>query len=180
MGQEHDLTEQNERWQPGAGIWHNVLYSGMYLAAIVAANLLTAWLGPWVTPINAFLFIGLDITARDSLHDAWHGRGLWWKMALLIGAGSALSWALNRNAGPIALASFVAFAASSTVDGLVYGALLKRDRMQRVNGSNLAGAAVDSLVFPVLAFGWPPDPWIVYGQFTAKTAGGLFWSLVLK
>lgn len=152
----------------------------MYLGAIVAANLLTAWLGPWVTPINAFLFIGLDITARDKLHDAWHRRGLWWKMATLIAVGSALSWVLNRNAGQIALASFVAFAASSTADGLVYGAMLKQDRMRRVNGSNLASAAVDSLVFPALAFGWPPDAWIVYGQFTAKVAGGLFWSLVLR
>jgi uncharacterized PurR-regulated membrane protein YhhQ (DUF165 family) len=148
------------------------------LGAIIAANLLTAWLGPWVTPINAFLFIGLDITARDKLHDTWHRRGLWWKMAALIAAGSVLSWALNRNAGQIASASFVAFAASSTADGVVYGAMLKQERMRRVNGSNLAGALVDSLVFPALAFGWPPDAWIVYGQFTAKVAGGLFWSLV--
>lgn len=43
----------------------------MYLAAIVAANLLVARFGPSVVVLNAFLFIGLDITTRDSLHDRW-------------------------------------------------------------------------------------------------------------
>lgn len=153
-------------------------YVSVYLVSIVAANLLTTWLGPWITPINAFLFIGLDITARDSLHDAWKRKGLWWKMATLIGTGSILSWVLNRGAARIALASFVAFALSGLVDALVYHALSSKVRLQRVNGSNLASAAVDSLIFPSIAFGYPPDWWIVYGQFTAKVAGGLFWSLV--
>jgi len=147
--------------------------------AIVAANLVTAWLGPWVTPINGFLFIGLDITSRDALHDAWHRKGLLWKMGLLIATGSILSWLLNRNAGRIALASFVAFAAASIVDGLVYHVLRRRSRFERVNWSNLASGTVDSVIFPALAFGWPPDMEIVYGMSTAKVAGGLFWSLLL-
>ena len=140
---------------------------------------MTAWLGPWVTPINGFLFIGLDITSRDALHDAWHRKGLLWKMGLLIATGSVLSWLLNRNAGRIALASFVAFAAASIVDGLVYHVLRRRSRFERVNWSNLASGTVDSVIFPALAFGWPPDMEIVYGMSTAKVAGGLFWSLLL-
>ena len=140
---------------------------------------MTAWLGPWVTPINGFLFIGLDITSRDALHDAWHRKGLLWKMSLLIATGSVLSWLLNRNAGRIALASFVAFAAASIVDGLVYHVLRRRSRFERVNWSNLASGTVDSVIFPALAFGWPPDMEIVYGMSTAKVAGGLFWSLLL-
>lgn len=150
-----------------------------YLAAIVAANLLTAWLGPWVTPINGFVFIGLDITTRDALHDAWKGRGLWWRMTLLIGTGSALSWLLNRNAGRIALASFVAFVASGAIDTLIYHVLRHWSKFERVNWSNLGSAAVDSVLFPAIAFGWPPDMAIVYGQATAKVGGGLFWSLVM-
>jgi hypothetical protein len=153
---------------------------GVYLVAIVAANLLTAWLGPWVTPINGFVFIGLDITTRDALHDAWCRRGLWWKMAALIGSGSLISWMLNRKAGRIALASFVAFAVSGTIDAIVYHVLRKSSRFERVNWSNLASAASDSVLFPALAFGWPPSMEIVYGQATAKVAGGLFWSLVMK
>lgn len=154
------------------------MYVTLYLAAIVLANLTVAALGPSMTIVNAFLFIGLDLTARDRLHDAWHGRGLLPKMAALIAAGSLLSWLLNRNAGKIALASFVAFAAAATVDALVYHLLGRYPRWMRVNGSNVLSAAVDSLVFPTLAFGaflWP----IVLGQFLAKVLGGFVWSLVL-
>jgi len=156
-----------------------MFYVAIYLVAVVGANLLVAWQGAWITPLIGFVLIGLNITTRDRLHDAWQRRGLWWKMALLIGTGSALSWVLNRNAGRIALASFVAFAVSSTIDALVYHVLRRAARFERVNWSNLASAAVDSVLFPALAFGWPPSMEIVYGQATAKVAGGLFWSLVM-
>jgi hypothetical protein len=43
---------------------------GAYLAAIVAANLLVAHDPSWVY-VNGFLFIGLDLTTRDVLHDRW-------------------------------------------------------------------------------------------------------------
>lgn len=33
-------------------------------------------------------------------------------------------------------------------------------------------AANLSVLFPVLAFGWPPMIWIIIGQFIAKIAGG--------
>ncbi len=150
----------------------------VYLIAIVAANLLVARFGPSVTVLNAFLFIGLDLSTRDRLHDAWCGRGLTWKMAALIAAGSFLSWLLNRAAGPIALASFAAFAAAGVADTMVYSLLGRQARLVKMNGSNLVSAAVDSLVFPTLAFGallWP----IVLGQFIAKVAGGFLWSLLL-
>lgn len=155
-----------------------MLYIALYLVAIVAANLIVTWLGAWITPITAFLFIGLDITARDRLHDAWSNKGIVWKMGVLIATGSILSWVLNRNAGQIALASFVAFAVSGAIDALVYQ-LVKADKLRRVNWSNLASAAVDSVLFPAIAFGWPPSMEIVYGQATAKIAGGLFWSLII-
>lgn len=155
-----------------------MLYVLMYLAAIIAANLTVAMWGPNMTIVNAFLFIGLDLTARDRLHDAWHGRMLWPKMATLIAAGSVLSWMINRDAGQIALASFVAFAAAGIVDAVVYHLLRHRAWWQRVNGSNILSAAVDSVVFPTLAFG-ALLPWIVFGQFTAKVAGGALWSWIL-
>jgi uncharacterized PurR-regulated membrane protein YhhQ (DUF165 family) len=150
----------------------------LYLAAIVAANLIIARLGPSATVVTAFLFIGLDITARDRLHESWHGVRLWPRMAALIAAGSLLSWLLNRNAGPVALASFVAFAASGTADTLAYHALRSRAWLVKVNGSNVISAAVDSLVFPTLAFGMLL-PWVVLGQFIAKVAGGAAWAALL-
>ena len=155
-----------------------MLYVILYLVAIVGANLVVAWLGPCVSPFTAFLFIGLDFTARDRLHDAWERRGLAWKMVILIAFGSVLSWAINRNAGRIALASFLSFALSGAADAVVYQ-IVRGDKLRRVNWSNLASATVDSVLFPALAFGWPPSMEIVYGQATAKVAGGLFWSLVV-
>lgn len=153
---------------------------GMYLCAVVAANLSVAAFGPSVAVVNAFFFIALDLTSRDRLHEAWRGRGLVWKMAALIGTGSLLSYLLNANAGPIALASFVAFALSASADAAMYAALHKRDYLVKVNGSNLVSAGVDSLVFPALAFGFPLLWPIVIGQFVAKIAGGVLWAFVLQ
>jgi len=156
-----------------------MIYIILYLIAIILANLTVAQFGPSVTIINAFLFIGLDLTARDQLHEAWRGHKLLPKMAALIAAGSVLSWLLNRNAGPIALASFAAFAAAAIVDALVYHRLGQYPRWLRINGSHVPSAAVDSIIFPTLAFGsflWP----IVLGQFLAKTLGGFTWSLLFR
>jgi uncharacterized PurR-regulated membrane protein YhhQ (DUF165 family) len=155
-----------------------VLYVALYLAAIVAANLIVAWQGAWVSPYTGALFIGLDLTVKDHLQDRWSKRGLVWRMGLLILAGSGLSWFLNRNAGRIAVASFVAFAVSSSIDALVY-ALVPRPRLEKVGWSNLFGSISDSIVFPALAFGWPPSYDLVLAQMAFKLAGGQFWSLVL-
>ncbi len=128
--------------------------------------------------INAFLFIGLDLSCRDRLHEAWAGHNLVWKMLGLIAAGSVITVALNTGAWRIALASTVAFAAAATVDAVLYHLLFYQRRLVRMNGSNLGGAAADSALFPAIAFGgflWP----VMLGQFAAKVAGGFVWSLVL-
>jgi hypothetical protein len=151
----------------------------IYLAAIVAANLSVATFGPSVTIVNAFLLVGLDLTTRDALHERWRGNGLVWRMALLIAAGGAISYVLNASAAQIALASTVAFAVSATLDGLAYAFLEPYRRLVRVNGSNVVGAAADSLVFPTLAVG-ALLPAIVVGQFAAKVLGGFMWSLLLR
>lgn len=135
--------------------------------------------GPGIAVVNAFLFIGLDLTARDHLHEAWRGRGLLWKMVILIGTGSVLSWALNRDAGQIALASFVAFACAGIADALVYHLVYRIPRLAKINLSNVAGAIVDSGVFVLLAFGLPFLWPVALGQLGAKVCGGFGWSVVL-
>jgi len=152
---------------------------GLWLAAIVAANLTVEAWGPRWSIVNAFLFIGLDLTARDGLHEAWHGRKLGAKMASLIAAGSLLSWALNADAGRIALASFVAFAAAASVDTLIFQRVFHWRRMDRVNLSNVGAAAVDSVLFPLIAFGTPFLWDVAVGQFGAKVGGGLIWAWVI-
>lgn len=156
-----------------------MIYVFMYLSAVVLANLSVAHFGPSVSVLNAFLFIGLDLTARDALHDRWHNERLTAKMATLIVAGSLLSWFLNRNAGQIALASFLAFSCAALVDTAVYQRLYLRHKLVKMNGSNVLSAAVDSIVFPLVAFGWPPLFLIILGQFIAKVAGGAVWSVVI-
>lgn len=151
----------------------------LYLAAIVAANLSVAYFGPVSTIVNAFLFIGLDLTTRDMLHERWERKHLWWKMAALITGGSALSWLLNRNAGSIALASLIAFAAAGLADTIIYHLMRRYPKMQKVMGSNVVSSAVDSMVFPWVAFG-SFMPLIAAGQFVAKVVGGFLWALLLN
>lgn len=150
----------------------------IYLLAIVAANLLAARFGPLVTVLNAFCFIGLDLSTRDQLHARWQGGQLWPRMLLLIGSGGLLAFLLGGS-GDIALASCLAFIAAGSADALVYHALGRHTRLVRINGSNLAGAIIDSLLFPLLAFGWPLSLAIVLGHILAKVAGGALWAYVL-
>jgi hypothetical protein len=160
-----------------------------YLGAIVAANLTLAEWGrehPEVALYNAFVFIGLDLVARDVLHVTWRLNGtLVRNMVALIAAGSLLSlvagyWiGSGPDVGRIALASCIAFAAAATTDTLVYQALQRRAWLERVNVSNVASAAVDSVVFIALwPFGWSFP--LAFGLFTAKVAGGVVWASALK
>ena len=155
-----------------------MLYIGMYLTAAILANLSVAYFGPASTIFNAFVFIGLDLTARDKLHEAWHGKNLWLKMFALIAAGSLISYLLNRNAGMIAVASLAAFGVAGLVDAIVYQFLYNKAWMIKVNGSNVFSALADSLVFPTIAFGGFL-PLIVLGQFAAKVTGGFIWSWII-
>lgn len=147
--------------------------------AIILANLLAAKFGPTMTVINSFVFIGLDLSSRDQLHELWHNRGFTYKMGSLILAGSCLSWLLNQNARAIAIASFIAFLVTAIVDTLVYMILYKKHYLIKVNGSNLISGLADSIIFPTLAFG-TFIPFVVLGQFLCKLFGGAVWSIILK
>jgi len=156
-----------------------MIYIVVYLVAIVAANLMIIWLGPVISIFNAFLLIGLDLTLRDKLHDLWDGEGLWWKMLLLICGGSGITIVLNYDALHIAIASATAFLASGIGDSVTYQALRGKTFQVKVNASNVTGSLIDSIVFPVMAFGYPPLWGIVLGQFLAKISGGAIWAYLL-
>ena len=156
-----------------------MIFSIIYVIALVAANLLVAWLGPWFSPINAFVLIGLDLSLRDKLHEQWRNDKLLLKMSTLIIVASVISFVCNPASGSIALASFLAFGFAMAADALTYHFLRNKTWMMRSNGSNVAGAAVDSIVFPTIAFGGLM-PGIVFLQFLAKIFGGFLWSWWLK
>jgi uncharacterized PurR-regulated membrane protein YhhQ (DUF165 family) len=144
-----------------------------YAIAMTLANLSVAAFGPAISPINAFFLIGLDLALRDWLHV----RLRVWQMGALIAATGALTYILNPAAGQIAVASACAFTAAALVDWGTF-ARLRGSWMFRANGSNVAGGAVDSLLFPTIAFG-ALMPHIVAMQFVAKVAGGALWAWLI-
>lgn len=151
------------------------MMSVIYVLAICAANFSVHIFGPLVTPLNAFLFIGLDFVIRDKLHER---IGIM-RMFCLITIAGVISFAVNPATDMIALASVAAFALAATADAAVYQALIKKPWLVKSNGSNIASSAVDSVVFPLIAFG-AFLPWVVAGQFIAKVFGGAIWSWLLR
>ena len=145
----------------------------IYAVAMTLANLSVAHFGPAISPVNAFVLISLDLALRDWLHVRLKA----WQMLALIVAAGVLSYALNPAAGKIAVASSAAFTAAALVDWLTF-VRLRGSWLFRANGSNVAGAAVDSLIFPTLAFG-ALLPHIVLLQFVAKVLGGALWAALL-
>lgn len=146
-----------------------------YVYALVAANLSIAHFGPSSIPVNAFLFIGLDLALRDYLH----ARLTRASMLGVIALAGGLTYVLSPAAGHIALASAVAFTVSAMVDWGVFSAARNLPWTYRSNASNVAGAFTDSLVFPAVAgFG---IGWAIFGpMLAAKIAGGIFWTWVLR
>ena len=146
----------------------------IYALAIVLANLSVATWGPSVTAINAFFFIGLDLALRNWLSMRMPKP----MMLVMIVSTGALSYFINPASGIIAVASVVAFTLASITDWFIFntcgGAWLRRNL-----AGNVAGAAVDSLLFPTIAFG-SLIPSIVVVQFLAKVAGGSVWGRLLQ
>lgn len=146
----------------------------IYLFAMTLANLLIVKLGAWVSPVSSFLLIGLTLVLRDWLHI----RLKTWQMGSLIFASGLITYVLNPAAAQIAIASSVSFTVAALIDWIVFikttGSWFKRS-----NVSNIAGSAIDSFVFPTMAFG-VIMPEIVAAQFASKMIGGLCWSMLFK
>lgn len=151
----------------------------VYFAAIVGANLSVAQFGPWISPLNAFLLIGLDLALRDRIHEAWRGKALWPRMIALVAGAGLVSYLLNPAAAHIAIASVTAFCVAGLVDTAIYHRLGHWPYLKRSNASNVGGAAADSLIFPTLAFG-ALMPAVILLQFFAKVAGGAIWAWLLS
>lgn len=145
----------------------------IYIGALICANLSVAAFGPAVTPINAFLFIGLDLALRNWLGMSYTPQ----RMLGLIATAGAASYLLNPASGMIAVASVVAFVCAALVDWLTFRTITGA-WFRRCMGGVAAGALVDSIVFPTLAFG-ALMPEIVAAQFAAKVFGGAMWAAVI-
>jgi hypothetical protein len=146
----------------------------VYAAAIICANLLAAHYGPSITPYVALTLVGIDLSVRDWLQVQISRR----QMAMLIPIAGMMAYLLNPAVRPIAIASTVAFIVSEWAEWGTF-TLTSGSWFSRSVKSNTVAAAVDSLIFPALAFhAWLP--WIVLAQFLAKTMGSTVWAYCLQ
>ena len=145
-----------------------------YAIAMTLANLSVATFGPVVSPINSFFLIGFDLAMRDWLHVRLKQTHM---LALIAGTG-LLTYVLNPAAGMIAIASASAFTLAALIDFAVFSKV-SGSWLKRSNTSNIAAAAVDSIVFPTIAFG-VLMPHIVLMQFVAKVTGGAIWAWAIS
>lgn len=133
---------------------------GAYMATIPLANWMIGNVGtcvpdgPCLIPVgfglmapSGVLMIGAALVLRDAVH-----RTLGWQYALgAIGAGAVISAGFSSAA--LVVASVAAFLLSELADFAVYAPLAKRRLAFAVALSGVVGAAVDSAVFLLLAFG---------------------------
>lgn len=148
-----------------------------YLAAACAANAAVSLFGYAALPFTAAALIPFDMTARDVLHDRWHGDWLWLRMASLVAAGSLLSWLFCDGSPTVCVASAVSFCVAGTVDTAAYALMSNAPKWQRMNASNLASSISDSICFPIIAFG-VVSPALASTQVVLKVAGGAAWTAV--
>lgn len=125
-------------------------------------------------PFTAAAIIPFDLTARDVLHDRWHGNWLALRMAALVASGSLLAWLLCNGSPAVCVASAASFAVAGLVDTAAYALLDGSTKWQRMNASNVVSATADSLCFPLVAFG-TVSPSLAVTQVAFKVAGGLAW-----
>lgn len=151
----------------------------IYIFSISSANISVSYFGPESSIINSFLFIGLDLSLRDKLHEVFSKQNLFLKMSLLIIFSGFISYVVNPASGLIALASVISFILSSSVDSFFYNLFSLKTYIKKSNISNFFSSAVDSIIFPLIAFG-SFLPIIVIYQFSAKILGGFIFSLLIS
>lgn len=148
-------------------MWRSVTLVGGFIACIPAANWLIGHVGttcvpagPCLIPVgfglmapSGVLMIGAALVLRDLVQEAG-GRAL---AIACIAMGAMLSLFVSPPA--LAIASAVAFALSEAADFVVYDRLRRRQLAIALLLSGVVGAALDTLIFSVLAFGtvkWAP------------------------
>jgi hypothetical protein len=145
----------------------------VYIAAIVAANVLTQRYG--LVPVGFGLVAtagtyaaGFALLARDFVH---RYAGVWWVLGGIV-VGIALSWWLASPA--LALASAAAFALAELADLGVYVLVRPRGFITAAGVSNLVSAPLDTVVFLAIA-GFPLTWDVIAGQLVCK----LIWATVV-
>ena len=149
-----------------------LLYLLCFAAIVPIANWMIEHVGicnlnePCVIPLgfglyapSGVLLVGVSLTFRDLIQERCGIKAALFAVLM----GSALSALLSDMA--LVIASVIAFAVSETLDTIVYTPLRRRGRLLAVVISGLFGAAIDSMLFLLLAFG---DLAFFVGHFYGK------------
>jgi len=149
-----------------------------YLTAAASANIVVTRYGYAALPFTAVALIPFDLTTRDVLHERWRHDRLLLRMSLLVAGGASFAWAFADGAPRVCVASAVSFAIAGTVDALVYAKVSHAPQWQRMVMSNTASSIVDSMCFPLVAFGVLSVP-LAVAQSSMKIIGGIVWATIM-
>jgi uncharacterized PurR-regulated membrane protein YhhQ (DUF165 family) len=136
------------------------------VGTVVVANALTERygfvpVGLGLTATAGTYAAGLALGLRDAVHELLGRRGV----LAAIAAGAVASYLV---APALALASAAAFLAGELADLAVYSPLRRRSLYAALAASNAVGAAVDTVLFVWLAFGWAAVAGAWQGQVLGK------------
>jgi uncharacterized PurR-regulated membrane protein YhhQ (DUF165 family) len=156
----------------------------LFVGAVVAANLLVYTFGPIALPFTAFVLIPFDLVARDVLHEKWAAQSrkeVYTAFLLLICTAGMFTVVIHPGSGWVVAGSVAGFTGATLANTVGYDLILHYrpdvSRFWRMTISNVFGAAMDSLLFPLVAFG-AVGPWIAVSQWGSKSIGGVVWALL--
>ncbi|UGO52699.1 hypothetical protein OPT79_68 [Klebsiella phage vB_KpnD_Opt-79] len=151
-----------------------VLMICVYVAIFLLANLLVASFGPAVTPFNALFLIAADMVLRDRIQ---FESGAAWSILACFLAGFA-TVLIAPGSEMIALASGLSCLLAGSASAIAFK-LKSGGFFQKALPANVIAAAVDSIAFPLIAFG-SIMPGITAAQFAAKTIGASIILLIIR
>lgn len=146
----------------------------LFVLLYVAANLSVAYFGVWSTPINALVIISADMVIRDKIQ---HNFGFWYSMLACFVAGIA-TVIIDPSAGMIAVASVSSVILAGTGSAITFK-LKRGDFYSKSIPANTVSAAIDSIVFPMIAFGSVMID-VSLAQFAAKTVGAFIIIAIMR
>lgn len=150
----------------------------IYLLAFVLANYLVIWFGQYGLIFTALFLIPFDFVMRCVFHETYKGLKLFLYLSSLVVSASVITYLINQDNFSIALASCLGFAAAQLFASIFYQITIKKSYFIKVNGSDLVGIVIDSIIFQLIAFG-SINTIISVSQILMKFIGGLFWYWII-
>jgi len=115
---------------------------------------------------------------RCVFHETYKGIKLFLYLSTLVVLASIITYLINQDNFSIALASCLGFAGAQLFASIFYQISINRSYFVKVNGSDLIGIVIDSIVFQLIAFG-SINTTISISQIFMKFFGGLFWYWII-